>query len=105
MKCEKCGHNNEAKVIYCVSCGTKIIYTKQKVKEEYARKITEEKIKKGIELTQLLLMWSIVIFFILLAIKSPFKNVMKVYPFPALKTNFYQNQKFSDTLDVSDIKK
>lgn len=105
MKCEKCGYDNEAKVIYCVSCGAKVIYTKQKVKEEYERKIREEKIRKGIELTQLLLMWSIVIFFILLAIRVPFKNVIKVYPFPALKTNFYQPQKFSDTLDVSDINK
>ncbi len=105
MKCEKCGHDNEAKVIYCVSCGAKIIYTKQKVKEEYERKIREEKIRKGIELTQFLLMWSIVIFFILLAIRSPFKGVTKVYPFPAIRTNFFQQQRFSDTLDVSDIKR
>ncbi|MFN7181956.1 MAG: zinc-ribbon domain-containing protein [Planctomycetota bacterium] len=72
MKCEKCGHENEAKVLYCTQCGAKIIYTKRKVKEEYERKITEEKIRKGIELTQLMLLWSIVIFFILLAVRAPF---------------------------------
>lgn len=105
MKCEKCGHDNEAKVIYCVACGAKIIYTKQKVKEEYEKKIREEKIQRGIELTQTLLMWAIIIFFILLAIKTPFTKVIKVYPYPALKVNFYQNPILSDQLDISEANK
>lgn len=105
MKCNNCGHDNEAKVIYCVSCGAKITYTKQKVKEEYEKKIREEKIQKGIELTKLLLMWAIVIFFILLAIRSPFQKVIKVYPFPALKVNFYEKPLPPDQLDISELGK
>ncbi len=105
MKCEKCGHENEAKVLYCTECGTKIIYTKQKVKEEYARKIREEKIKRGIELTQLMLIWSIVIFFILLSIRAPFTKYHKIYPYPAVKTTFYSKTIPSTTLDISDIKR
>jgi uncharacterized membrane protein YvbJ len=105
MKCNKCGYNNEPKVIYCVSCGEKIAYTKQKVKEEYQRQIREEKIKKGIELTQTYLIWAVIIFFILLAIRSPFTNYQKIYPFPALKTTFYQKNIPTDTLDISDINK
>jgi uncharacterized membrane protein YvbJ len=104
MKCEKCGHDNPPKTLYCISCGQKIIYTKQKVKEEYEALIRNEKIKKGIELTQLMLTWALVIFFILLAVRAPFTKAPKVYAFPALKQNFYQKIDIKDTLDINDLK-